>query len=369
MNPPCPQCNGAFLVMTSVGMVNAYLERTTTFQCAACLGVVEYRGPNDVDAKCAVEEYIRTGAAQRGSVSLQPGYVSAPTYIQSTYYGYVTSPVYNYPAWTNVSAAAAPKEIERAEPGPELQTVNGSVIGYRAWRIRDWVLGGTVVEEKWTPGINEARCCVYGPLHPALHPAPHDECQCGMYALARFDDSTSWWSNADVLGAVEAWADTNDKNYDRFFVHGTGFRAQYAKIVLLAVSDDYPKAKNAAIRTLATEYGADTCKREHLEDAAKEHGQLISDEMLAWAKEGEPEHDPGAWSNWYGVSSTPPPPKQKVLTHGICQTLGYVGPPSYGKYRKGDRVRDRKGKIFQCVKGGQPGTWEAENKSHAEASQ
>lgn len=60
-----------------------------------------------------------------------------------------------------------------------------------------------------------------------------------------------------------------------------------------------------------------------------------------------------------GASQTLPEPKPKPRK-GICQTLGYPGPPSHGKFRKRDRVRDRTGAIWQCVKGGQPGFWEPE---------
>lgn len=38
----------------------------------------------------------------------------------------------------------------------------------------------------------------------------------------------------------------------------------------------------------------------------------------------------------------------------------YPGPPSHGKYRKRDRVRDRKGDVWVCTNGGQPGRWEQE---------
>lgn len=287
----------------------------------------------------------------------------------------------------------SPEPDPPAEPGPELRALAGSVIGYRAWRIKDWVLTGTGVDEKWTPGVNEAKCSQgYG--FGGRHASPDPDCHCGMYALARFDDKTSWWTNADVLGAVEAWADPDEHNHDRFFIHSTGFRAQYAKVILLATSDDYPRAKNAAIRSLAAEHGADVCRREHLEDAAKEHGQLVPDEWLAWAKEGEPESGLDALrrasqsfasqmaamqsllqtssSSMFSIStamqqmtvSVPKSGRTTIPTgrKGIKQTLGYPGPPSdpTQKARKDDRVRDRKGVVWCCLKGGKPGLWERE---------
>ena len=177
------------------------------------------------------------------------------------------------------------------DPGPSLRALDGSVIGYRAWRIQGWQLTGTGQPMPWEPGVNEARCASSLTfMFAGSHSAPDPDCQCGLYALARFDEGKAWWQNAAVLGAVEAWADPTPDNSDRFFVHSTGFRAQYAKVVLLATSDEYPRAKNAAIRALAAEHGADVCRAEHLEDAAKEHGQLVPDEWLEWAREPA---DPG----------------------------------------------------------------------------
>lgn len=271
---------------------------------------------------------------------------------------------------------------EPSEPGPELKALAGSVIGYRAWKIKDWALYGTGgFGGAWEPGVNEATCGLTG----ARHAAPADGCACGMYALARFDDQTSWWRDVDVLGAVEAWADESDGNHDRFFVHSTGFRAQYAKIVLLAVSDDYPRAKNGAIRALASEHEADVCKREHLEDAAKEHGQLVPDDLLAWAKEGEPAPDTSTFRGQmlalsqamqistaslaqmasalapfrlYQAPVAPAKLKRPARPKGIKKTLKTNGPPTLGKWQINDRILDRRGDQWRCVKAGKPGTWE-----------
>lgn len=282
-------------------------------------------------------------------------------------------------SWLDAPIAAEP---EPAEPGPELRALAGSVIGYRAWKLNNWQLAGTGgFGGPWTPGVNEASCALTG----ARHAAPADGCACGMYALARFDDSTSWWNGADVLGAVEAWADESDGNHDRFFVHSTGFRAQFAKIILLAVSDDYPRAKNAAIRALAAEHEADVCNREHLEDAAKEHGQLVPDDLLAWAKEGEAAPDISTFRGQmlalsqsmqistaslaqmasamapftlYQATVAPAKLKRPARPKDVKKTLKTNGPPTLGKWQINDRVLDRRGDQWRCVKAGKPGTWE-----------
>jgi hypothetical protein len=169
-------------------------------------------------------------------------------------------------------------DSESCEP---LREISGSVVGYRGWRLNcvTWQLQGTGVAATWMAGVNEAKCDsgLIG-IYPRTHPAPHPGCHCGIYGLSRFDPKTNWWKDDPILGAIEAWADD-----DLFFLHKTGFRAQYAKIVLLATSKDYPKARNAAIRGLAEDYDCGTCDLGFLEDAAKEHGQLVPDDLLAWA--------------------------------------------------------------------------------------
>jgi hypothetical protein len=288
-------------------------------------------------------------------------------------------------------------ELEAKEPEPEPPVIHGAALGYRAWRIKDWQLIGTGVNRAWHPGVNEATCdpgpggYTYGGM--GRHPAPADGCACGITALARFAPEDTHWAGADVYGAIEAWSDdTPDSEPGRFILHGTGFRAQYGKVVLLTVEEDWPAAKKAAVRTLAHEHEADVCKRSHLEDAAKEHGQLVSDELLAWATEGESESNvvpggggylsggylvppmmfgaaqqagaylsssPSPASMWSISTATASPPKLKTKK-GIRETLGYPGPPSQGKFCKGDRVRDCNNATWVCVRGGRPGVWDPE---------
>lgn len=191
-------------------------------------------------------------------------------------------------------------EAEKPPPESESPVISGSVIGYRAWRIKDWQLRGTAANRAWVPGVNEATCDPgrdYKFSTPNSHPAPSLGCHCGLTALARFAEQDVHWQSPDVFGAIEAWSDDTVEPPNeiyagelrkaepgQFILHGTGFRSQYGKVVLLTVEDDWPTAKKAAVRALAREHDADVCKRIHLEDAAKEHGQLIPDEMLEWAR-------------------------------------------------------------------------------------
>ncbi len=331
-------------------------------------------------------------------------------------------------------------EPEPPKPPEPEGTIEGSVLGFRAWRIVDWQLYGTGVNRAWVPGVNEATCdrgdaglyplWIDGPTKG--HPAPHPSCHCGITALARFAENDNHWPDDCVRGAIEAWSDETvdvagpgdvadavgfitqeqadelarkpvlppdmlspkpkpkEPKPGRFILHGTGFRAQYGKIVLLAIDDDWPVAKKAAVRALAAEHEADVCKREHLKDAALEHGQLVPDELLEWAKEVDPQEVPsGLYSPGYfvpplwvtsgytsvrtsalnqaraafGFASLAPARKPKgPRRKGICQTLGYPGPPQgrLTKYTKGQRVRDRDGTVWVNTKTGKPGQWEQE---------
>lgn len=280
--------------------------------------------------------------------------------------------------------------VDNRPPSPDTEvpdgrlTLEGSVIGYRAWRINfdEWLLEGTGYNHNglWSPGINKAehRDHRYEASHPN-EPAPGEYCHCGLNALARFSDDESWWETADenqhaqVVGAVEAWSDETDPRLlgegqtpGRFILHRTGFRAQYARIVLLAIEDGWPRAKTAAVKALATEYGADICKREHLEDAAKEHGQLIPDELLKWAgRQDPPISGPFFGQIAHHVIRTEPllvSPSFEALKglnphKGPKLTLKTVGPPTLGKHRRGDVVADTKGRRYICVKSGSPGSW------------
>jgi hypothetical protein len=355
---PCPGC-GASLVVAQVQWHLHQLYGTVLFQCS----------------RCAHGEYQQV-SKQLLAQFKQPG------------------------LWT-------PEPEPEKPPAPDpLRVIEGSVIGYRAWRIKDWALTGTGVNRAWLPGVNEATCdpgrdkSQFGGLTMyslggyqsgyTKHPAPAVGCHCGITALARFADQDEHWDADDVPGAIEAWSDETADGYGRFILHGTGFRAQYGKVVLLAVDDAWPAAKKGAVRALAAKHGADVCKRSHLEDAAKEHGQLVPDEMLEWAKEGDPEPNhlpsilpsggyvtqPTQWMpqyisrgnaqiyTWSSSIPYPPPSRPKPTRKGICQTLGYPGPPAdpTTKRSKGARVRDSKGQIWQCVKGGKPGMWEAEER-------
>jgi hypothetical protein len=334
-----------------------------------------------------------------------------PVYSFGGYIGPLSQPLGGYLAPSPYSDPEPPQpEPEPEAPGPELRSFDGSFVGYRAWSINQWELRGTGAGQNipWVPGENKARCVPmgqYGLLGTGNHRAPHPDCHCGFNALARFKDDDSWWDTQngafEVLGAIEAWADDRDDNLDGFFIHPTGFRCEYARVILLATSDEYPRAKNAAIKALAAEHGADVCRRDHLEDAAKEHGQLVPDELLEWAREGQESSlqshlaalqqsvqamsaSAYVWSSaaWNQIVGPPSKPKRTPLANVERKRLAELGmagrvprrkrqqkigefrktpgPPCSGRHPKGRRVHDSNGVTWLCTKTGEPGSWERE---------
>jgi hypothetical protein len=155
------------------------------------------------------------------------------------------------------------------------------VIGYRQWRLDDWVLSpiGYTSTPPWRPGVNTARCAIdpgytitFGTspapaaVGPAAeqHAAPHNECQCGLYAY--HDPIKTYPAYGYVWGAVAAWGNIE--------VHHNGFRAQYAQIVALAEPESREEAEN--LRWTAREiYKVPVVPYDQLVVEAERHGKSL----------------------------------------------------------------------------------------------
>ncbi|MDQ6751132.1 MAG: hypothetical protein M3Z33_10310 [Actinomycetota bacterium] len=189
-------------------------------------------------------------------------------------------------------------EAERShDTGSAVPAIDGEVVGFRAWTLYDWKLGvaGRTNAPPWEPGTNAARCHALvqrlgisgqnprsaaraNPPLADVHDAPEENCDCGLYALCAPD--RQWialgsepWRGIRVCGAVLAWG-------ERFFLHPTGFRAQYAKPILLATSEQWPRPMRAMIAALAQDYACDVISLEYLRDAAREHGRLVPEKLM-----------------------------------------------------------------------------------------
>jgi hypothetical protein len=196
-----------------------------------------------------------------------------------------------------------PDRRPAAAPVAELEA---PVAGVRTW-IAAEEPDGTVAlrslllpHRSWASATETAACSARRPPHTA----PHQRCECGLYAWWRLDE-TAVGQAADaaatalglgslgaVLGAVVGWG-------DRVVLHREGWRAGRARIVALAQPDEQlcagmlqrylarvePSAEWAAQRTaralwasgavlgcLAAVYGVPLVPQRGLEIVAAEHG-------------------------------------------------------------------------------------------------
>lgn len=149
------------------------------------------------------------------------------------------------------------------------------VVGFRAWRLADdgelvpWTVtsaGG------WVPGVNTAACHIArfalamgdGPRRTPRHRPPAATCMCGLYALHDVDDPRIAPGDGSALGAIVAWGDLE--------VHATGFRAEHACVVALALPERAGPGERDRLERAARRYGVPLVPRLHLEAAAREHG-------------------------------------------------------------------------------------------------
>lgn len=150
------------------------------------------------------------------------------------------------------------------------------LIGYRAWHLnRDaelvpWSLMGA---GPWVPGVNTAVC--HAGKH---HHAPASKCMCGLYALGSPRDRRLHGLDTQIVGAVAAWGDVE--------LHRTGFRAEHAAVVALAIPQDsaLERAQRAADR-----YEVPLVPRNELELTARAFGRPIDPTILDEPGRPDPE--------------------------------------------------------------------------------
>ncbi len=154
------------------------------------------------------------------------------------------------------------------------------VVGYRAWRLADdgelvpWTVtraGG------WVPGVNTAACHLShfmvamgeGARRTPRHRPPSPTCMCGLYALHDGTDPRIAPGGGSALGAIVAWGDLE--------VHATGFRAEHACIVALALPWRCSPADRERLELAAARYRVPLVPQERLADTAHEHGAPLPD--------------------------------------------------------------------------------------------
>lgn len=191
------------------------------------------------------------------------------------------------------------------------------IVGFRLWKPRRIDKGllrltSTYIGAVWEPGANHAEhrprslgqsYRVWPEDKYAPHSAPAPECSCGLYAmhtpeLAAPDPfgpaAYSPTSVPYVIGAVIAWGEIE--------VHASGFRAEYAMPLMLALPSKPPRdtvsyrvglstsrgqgvsglrdmADAATVKSLALVYSIPFVKPDELMEAALQHGEPVPDQV------------------------------------------------------------------------------------------
>lgn len=153
------------------------------------------------------------------------------------------------------------------------------VVGYRAWSLTDagelvpWTL---VSAGAWEPGANTAVCHIRrfaadvgagSPSGGHRHRPPAPDCMCGLYALNDATDPRIAPSRTGALGAIVAWGDIE--------VHATGFRAEHACVVALALPAGASPAEQQRLQRASTRYRVPLVPQAQLLAAAHEHGSPL----------------------------------------------------------------------------------------------
>jgi hypothetical protein len=163
------------------------------------------------------------------------------------------------------------------------ERVNGEVIGFRRWWIgRDLNLLPLSAASRWEPGVQVARCSPmfisgYLATRPQDHAAPAINCDCGIYAhharealmdgpWPSYTVGDSWY----VEGVIQAWG--------RLAVHAEGFRAEFARVVALALPEKYETLR-FLVPAVARRYGAVACESAELERIAREFGDPVAADL------------------------------------------------------------------------------------------
>ncbi len=169
-------------------------------------------------------------------------------------------------------------------PEPLVPDLIQAVLGYRTWAIDadGWLLPFSLaaIAGPWRPGVNHATChyaqwrgTAGGPDPAPPHAAPDPRCMCGLYALLDPRDRRLPRDDATLaLGAVGAWGDID--------VHRSGFRAQYATVLALAVPRRAAPHLRRRHERAAERYGVDLVAPDLLEAFGRRHAAPVPLSLL-----------------------------------------------------------------------------------------
>jgi len=150
--------------------------------------------------------------------------------------------------------------------------------GFRSWRIANDRLLSPYVPCRWEGRVLHAACWDANRRLQGgrgwlaeRHDSPHPACQCGIYAYdapgLKAYYGESWWCE----GVISAWG--------RVVVHGTGWRAEHARVEALAAPAADDARLGAAIRGIAERLGVPLVARDDLPEIAAATGAGVPDAL------------------------------------------------------------------------------------------
>src|SRR4051794_12696561 len=144
-----------------------------------------------------------------------------------------------------------------------------AVVGYRAWHVEDDGLlrPWTFTALPWTAGANRAVCA-----RDVRHAPPVADCMCGLYALTDPGDRRLDFRADQAVGAIAAWGDLE--------VHRSGFRAEHACVVALALPDRAGHEQRVALERAAERYCVPLVPAEQLSAEALRHGAPLPEDFI-----------------------------------------------------------------------------------------
>jgi hypothetical protein len=148
------------------------------------------------------------------------------------------------------------------------------VLGFRLWNVGiQGTLGAIAAGSIWKRGVNEAVCCpAAAPSRRPKHTSPHPGCVCGFNAYSTLHRKLRSYP-LTVLGAIAAWGEMD--------VYRSGFRAQYAQVLALALPGNrkVTDGEKARIELAADRYGVPLVKKSELEAFALQYAAPVPDAL------------------------------------------------------------------------------------------
>jgi hypothetical protein len=140
------------------------------------------------------------------------------------------------------------------------------LVGFRQWRLRDGVLYSMWTDDPWPGGQLSGRCRGSCDCEAGIGVAPDPDCTCGVHAWHRQVPLGASANRDLVAGAVALWGAVE--------VHAIGMRAQFARIVTLALPVTRGR-KRLEVAIVAGEMGIDLVPHRHLVAAEMAHGTPV----------------------------------------------------------------------------------------------